>query len=149
MSSIDVGRRDFIHSAAWIGAAIMMGACMGGRLKVDDHNGAPMQGFALKPMKKVRVACIGVGSRGRSALRRLSQVPGTVVAAVADLFQDRIDGEHAWLKKNGKPAPAMRTFSAMPCAATAAAPIQNAPFRKSLLFCCMSDPFNVYANCYL
>ena len=107
MDSIDIGRRGFIQSAAWVGAAVMMGGCMGGRLKVVGPNGAPMQGFALKPMKKVRVACIGVGSRGTSALRRLSQVPGTVVTAVADLFQDRIDKELAWLKKNGKPAPVL------------------------------------------
>ena len=91
MSSIDVGRRDFIHSAAWMSAALMAGECLGGRLKVTGPNGAPMQGFALKPMKQVRVACIGVGSRGTSALRRISQVPGTVVTAVADLFQHRVD----------------------------------------------------------
>ena len=107
MSSSEIGRRGFIQSAAWMSAALMAGECLGGRLKVTGPSGAPMQGFALKPMKKVRVACIGVGSRGTSALRRLSQVPGTVVTAVADLFQDRIDKELDWLKKNGKPAPVL------------------------------------------
>ena len=107
MAKMDIGRRGFIQSAAWTSVALMAGECLGGRLKVVGPNGAPMQGFALKPMKKVRVACIGVGSRGTSALRRLSQVPGTVVTAVADLFQDRIDKELAWLKKNGKPAPVL------------------------------------------
>ncbi len=107
MDAIGVGRRGFLQSAAWTGVAALAGKCMGGRLKAVAPNGAPMQGFALKPMKKVRVACIGVGSRGRSALRRISQIPGTVVTAVADLFQNRVDGELAWLKKNGKPAPVL------------------------------------------
>ena len=107
MSSSEIGRRGFIQSAAWMSVALMAGECLGGRLKVTGPSGAPMQGCALKPMKKVRVACIGVGSRGTSALRRLSQVPGTVVTAVADLFQDRIDKELDWLKKNGKPAPVL------------------------------------------
>ena len=107
MASMDIGRRGFIQSAAWTSVALMMGGCMGGRLKAVGPNGAPMQGFALKPMKKVRVACVGVGSRGRAALRRISQIPGTVVTAVADLFQDRIDGELAWLKQRGKPAPVL------------------------------------------
>ena len=107
MDAVGVGRRGFLQSAAWTGVALLAGKCMGGRLKAVAPNGAPMQGFALKPMKKVRVACIGVGSRGRSALRRISQIPGTVVTAVADLFQNRVDGELAWLKKNGKPAPVL------------------------------------------
>jgi len=105
MDSIQVGRRCFIRSAAWTGAAAMLGGCLGGRLKVTGPSGAPMQGFALKPMSKVRVACIGVGVRGRGALRRISQIPGTVVTAVADLFQNRIDVELKWLQQAGKPAP--------------------------------------------
>ena len=50
MSEIDVGRRGFIQSAAWMGVALMAGECLGGRLKVAAPSGAPMQGCALKPM---------------------------------------------------------------------------------------------------
>ena len=98
-------RREFFKSAAWMGAVAMAAGCANNPLKLFGTTGAPMQGFALKPMKKVRVACIGVGARGRAALRRISMIPGTEVAAIADLFQDRIDGELKWLRENGKPTP--------------------------------------------
>ena len=98
-------RREFFKSAAWMGAVAMAAGCANNPLKLFGTTGAPMQGFALKPMKKVRVACIGVGVRGVSALRRISMIPGTEVVAIADLFQDRIDGELKWLRENGKPTP--------------------------------------------
>ena len=98
-------RREFFKSAAWMGAVAMAAGCANNPLKLFGTTGAPMQGFALKPMKKVRVACIGVGRRDVSALRRISMIPGTEVAAIADLFQDRIDGALKWLMENGKPTP--------------------------------------------
>ena len=98
-------RREFLKSAAWMSAVAMAAGCANNSLKLFGTTGAPMQGFALKPMKKVRVAVIGVGRRGVSALRRISMIPGTEVTAIADLFQDRIDGELKWLKESGKPTP--------------------------------------------
>ena len=98
-------RREFLKSAAWMSAVAMAAGCANNPLKLFGTTGAPMQGFALKPMKKVRVAVIGVGRRGVSALRRISMIPGTEVTAIADLFQDRIDGELKWLKESGKPTP--------------------------------------------
>ena len=104
---MNLNRRDFFRSTAWMGAMAMAAGCIGNRFKMFEPCGAPMQGFALKPMKKVRVACIGVGVRGRAALRRIATLPGTEVAAVADLFQDRVDTEIKWLKAHKKPAPAI------------------------------------------
>ena len=98
-------RREFLKSAAWMSAVAMAAGCANHPLNLVGTPGAPMQGFALKPMKKVRVAVIGVGRRGVSALRRISMIPGTEVTAIADLFQDRIDGELKWLKESGKPTP--------------------------------------------
>ena len=103
-------RRDFLKSTAWMGAVAMASGCTSNPLKMFGTTGAPMQGFALKPMKQVRVACVGVGARGSSALHRISMIPGTVVTAVADLYQDRIDRQLKWLKDNGKPAP-KKTFA--------------------------------------
>ena len=103
-------RRNFLKSTAWMGAVAMAAGCSSNPLKFFGTSGAPMQGFALKPMKKVRVACVGVGARGAGALHRISMIPGTVVTAVADLFQDRIDNQLKWLKDNGKPAP-KKTFA--------------------------------------
>lgn len=109
---MNVNRRDFFKSTAWMGALAMAAGCIGNKFKMFEPCGAPMQGFALKPMKKVRVACIGVGVRGRAALRRIATLPGTEVTAVADLFQDRVDTEVKWLKDHGKPAPAIAVAGA-------------------------------------
>ena len=98
-------RREFLKSTAWMGIAAVAAGFADNPLKLAGATGAPMQGFALKPIKKVRVAIIGVGRRGISALRRVSMIPGTEVVAVADLFQDRIDESVKWLRDNGKPVP--------------------------------------------
>ncbi len=102
----DGGRREFLRGTAWMGAAALAAGCAGNPLRMFGTCGAPMQGFALPPMKKVRVACVGVGSRGSSAVHRIAMIPGTEVVAIADLFQDRVDRQVKWLKENGKPAPA-------------------------------------------
>ena len=76
-------RREFLKGTVWMGLAAVAAGCTHERML--GFSGAPMQGFAMKPIKKVRVACIGVGKRGMSALRRISLVPGTEVVAV-DVF---------------------------------------------------------------
>ena len=101
-------RREFLKGAVWMGLAAVAAGCTHERM--FGFSGAPMQGFAMKPIKKVRVACIGVGKRGMSALRRISLVPGTEVVAIADLFQDRVDRERKWLKDHGKKVPTL-TFA--------------------------------------
>ena len=103
-------RREFFTSAAWMGAVAMAAGCANNPLKLFGTTGAPMQGFALKPMKKVRVAVVGVGARGAPAVHRIAMIPGTEVVALADLFQDRVDRQVKWLADNGKPAP-LKTFS--------------------------------------
>jgi hypothetical protein len=104
---VDGSRREFLRGTAWMGAAALAAGCTGNPLRMFGTCGAPMQGFALPPMKKVRVACVGVGARGSSAVHRIAMIPGTEVVAIADLFQDRVDRQVKWLKENGKPAPAM------------------------------------------
>ena len=100
---MNTNRRDFLKGTAWMGAAALAAGCMSDGLKLTGAVGAPMQGFALKPMKKVRVAVIGLGIRGATAVHRLAMIPGTEVVCVCDLFQDRVDTELGWLKRNGKP----------------------------------------------
>ncbi|MBQ7189314.1 MAG: Gfo/Idh/MocA family oxidoreductase [Kiritimatiellae bacterium] len=107
---MDQSRRDFLKGTAWMGVAAMATEGAAAPLKLSGTTGAPMQGFALKPMHEVRVACVGVGSRGSAALHRIASIPGTRVTVIADLFQDRIDQQVQWLKANGKPAP-VKTFA--------------------------------------
>ena len=109
MNTCKHSRREFLKGSAWMGVAAVAAGCTSNPLKFFGTTGAPMQGFALKPMEKVRVACVGVGARGAGALHRISMIPGTEVTAVADLFQDRIDKQLKWLKDNGKPAPKIRS----------------------------------------
>ena len=106
MAMHEGGRREFLRGTAWMGAAAIAAGCSSSPFRMFGTCGAPMQGFALKPMKKVRVACVGVGARGSGAVHRISMIPGTEVVAIADLFQDRVDRQVKWLKDNGKPAPA-------------------------------------------
>ena len=64
MEEMKASRREFFKGTAWMGVAAMAAGCSSNPFRFFGPCGAPMQGFALKPMKKVRVACVGVGARG-------------------------------------------------------------------------------------
>ena len=96
-------RRDFLKGAAWMGAAAMAAGCMSAGKKICDSTGAPMHGFRVPPMKRVRVGVIGVGSRGSGAVQRIAQIPGCEVTALSDINPARLDAAQAWLKAHGKP----------------------------------------------
>ena len=98
-------RREFLKGTAWMGATAIAAGCMSDPLRIGGTIGAPMQGFALKPMKKVRVAMVGVGVRGIEAVPRIAAIPGTEIVCICDLFQDRVDAQVKWLKDNGKHVP--------------------------------------------
>ena len=98
-------RREFLKGTAWMGATAIAAGCMSDPLRIGGTIGAPMQGLALKPMKKVRVAMVGVGVRGIEAVPRIAAIPGTEIVCVCDLFQDRVDAQVKWLKDNGKHVP--------------------------------------------
>ncbi len=108
--NVSFNRREFLKTAGWMGALSMAAGCVGGKFKMFAPSGAPMQGRALKPMKTVRVAVVGVGARGRAALRRISGLPGTVITGICDLFEDRVDTERKWLAARKKPLPKITAF---------------------------------------
>jgi len=92
-------RREFLKGTAWMGAAAALSGCI---TKVGGEG--TMSGFAAKPVAKVRTAHVGLGMRGPAAVHRMSAIPGTEVAALCDLYQDRVDAQQKWLKENGKSA---------------------------------------------
>ena len=94
-------RRDFLKGTAWMGALAMMGGCA---TDFKLTSGGAMQGFACKPLKKIRVGVIGIGRRGCWAVERLSQVPGVYVTAICDVEDFRLKEGNAAIKKSGKPA---------------------------------------------
>ena len=65
--------------------------CVNARYKLTCGSGAPMQGYADTPLKRVRVDIVGVGFRGIDAVDYISRLPNTEVAALCDLYQERID----------------------------------------------------------
>lgn len=70
------------------------------------RKGACMAGFRAAPLEKVRVGIIGLGHRGPGAVHRLASIPGVEVAALCDLFEDRVAKQAKVLAGLGKPAPA-------------------------------------------
>jgi len=100
-------RRGFLQGAAWMGAAAVAAGCVGRRSAVcglGGAGGAPMHGFRVEPMERVRVGFIGVGARGTAAVHRIAQIPGCEVAALSDINPTRLDAAQKWLKEHGYPA---------------------------------------------
>ena len=92
-------RREFLKGTAWMGAVAALSGCV-----TKLGGSGTMSGFAAKPISKVRVGVVGLGMRGPGAVHRLSAIPGTEIAALCDLYQDRVDRQQKWLRDNGKPA---------------------------------------------
>ena len=96
-----VNRRDFLKGTAWMGATAVVAGCQLNRFGFGE--GGQMQGFALKPMKRVRVGFIGIGGRGSPAVHRVSMIPGVDIVALCDKRQARVDENLAWLKGRNYP----------------------------------------------
>ena len=94
----DMNRRDFLRGTAWMGAAAMLSGCQLNRLGFGA--GGSMQNFALKPMKRVRVAFVGVGQRGTAAVHRVSMIPGVDIVALCDKNPAAVEENLKWLADN-------------------------------------------------
>ncbi len=94
-------RRDFLKGTAWMGAAAALSGCVTGAAKVCAPG--QMTSFAVAPIKTVRVGVVGLGMRGPSAVHRLAAIPGVEIAALCDLYPDRVERQQKWLEGKGKP----------------------------------------------
>jgi predicted dehydrogenase len=84
----ELDRRHFIRTAA--GTAAAAGAFLGAA-----------KGAGIDPSQKLKVGFIGTGGRGTgAAVQALSADDNLVLHAVADVFQDKIDGALAQLAKD-------------------------------------------------
>ena len=95
---MNTNRREFLKGTAWMGAAAIAAGCIGRASGIGGLGcgaGAPMHGFRVPPMKRVRVGFIGVGSRGTAAVHRIAQIPGCEVSALSDINPKRLDAAHA------------------------------------------------------
>ena len=101
---MDKSRREFLKGTAWMGAAAMAAGCMSrgaAQCGIGGGGAAPMHGFRVAPMERVRVGVIGVGGRGAPAVHRLAQIPGCEVTAISDINPERLDAAQKWLKEHG------------------------------------------------
>ena len=119
-------RREFLAGTAWMGMAAVAAGCMSKGTASDGASGdgatasgggvgssvrglgggagAPMHGFRVAPIERVKVGFIGVGARGFHAVKRIAQIPGCEVAAISDINPERLDAAQKWLKEHGYPA---------------------------------------------
>ena len=106
---MESSRREFLKGTAWMGMAAAAAGCMSKGSAISGlggAGGAPMHGFRVAPMKRVRVGFIGLGVRGAPAVHRIAQIPGCEVTAISDINPERIDAVQKWLRDNGRPAAA-------------------------------------------
>ena len=92
-------RREFLKGTMWLGAVAALSGKAAGAVKLADTG--TMSGFAAPAIKEVRVGVAGLGMRGPGAVHRLASIPGVKVAALCDLFPERVEAQNAWLKANG------------------------------------------------
>ena len=104
---MNTNRREFLKGSAWLGLlAGASGCCIS---KLLPSIGAPMQGYACKPLRRVRVGIIGLGNRGRGAVHRLAMIPGVEIAALCDIREEAVAEQVKWMKNERHPS-AKRTF---------------------------------------
>jgi len=98
---METTRRDFLKGTAWMGATAALAGCVTKASKLVDAGG--MTAFCVAPIQKVRVGVVGLGMRGPGAVHRLASIPGVEVAALCDLYPERVAVQQKWLADNGKP----------------------------------------------
>ena len=95
-------RREFLKGTAWMGAAAMVAGCADMKFFTGTE-GAPMQGFAVPPMKRIRVGIVGLGARGGGPVNRLPCIPGVRVTALCDIVPEKIARRQKELTDRGYP----------------------------------------------
>ena len=75
-------RRSFLRGAVLAGAACSVANGLKADTPATASCGAPMLGFRCKPMERVRVGVVGLGSRGMGMISRVGKLPGVDVPAV-------------------------------------------------------------------
>ena len=98
-----IKRRDFMKGTAWMSAAAIAAVNPLGINAAENNSLSGVQtmaGFAALALKTIRLAFIGIGSRGSAAVRRVSRIPGCKIEVLSDLRKEAVDENTKWLKKN-------------------------------------------------
>ncbi|TXG39778.1 Gfo/Idh/MocA family protein [Seonamhaeicola maritimus] len=87
----NLNRRSFIKKTSLTGVALSLGGILNSYSKnefVLENNNQYMGDFTAPKMDVVRIAMIGVGSRGSGHTSRLASIEGTEIVAISDLYED-------------------------------------------------------------
>lgn len=109
---MESNRRDFLKKTLLTTGVLSTGlvSCAG----ADNRSGGKksrisatqtfnMCGYAAPKIDKVRIGFVGLGMRGPGAVRRMSHIEGVEIAALCDVYPDRVEKMQAYLKERGLP----------------------------------------------
>ena len=89
MKNID--RRDFIQKTGLSAAGLYISNTLNLSAQTRPLTASDYMGdFAAPKLKTVRIALIGVGARGSGHAAQLSQIDGTEIVAISDLYEDLV-----------------------------------------------------------
>lgn len=110
---MDSNRRDFIKktvlSAGMLSAGLVsctnkqqngQTAKGGGSSRSQLFN---MSGYAAPKLDKVRIGIIGLGMRGRGAVRRMSHIDGVEIVAICDKVPEKVERSQKTVEEKGLP----------------------------------------------
>jgi predicted dehydrogenase len=95
-----INRTDFLISSAMAAAAIPAAANAG----LFTRQRRNMCGCGAPPLDRIRVGIIGLGMRGKGAVKRLSKIRAVEIAALCDLREAMVERSQGMLKEAGRPA---------------------------------------------
>ena len=96
-------RRDFLKTTTIAGfGAIAAGTAITGCTDQLFHPGqANMIGYRAKPVDRIRMAFIGVGSQGSSHVRNFLKIENVEIKAVCDIIESKVGRIQKWVQEAG------------------------------------------------
>lgn len=109
---MESNRRDFLKTTLIAGGLLSTGliSCTQSQEKdkkirtgLSEKQAFNMCGYAAPKLEKVRIGFIGLGMRGPGAVQRMSHIEGVEIAALCDVYEDRVEKTQKYLTDRGLP----------------------------------------------
>lgn len=104
-------RRDFLRALGALGAGITAAGALpsaeAAPASARPRGARYMGDFAAPKLEKVRWGAIGLGARGSGHVEQLSQIEGSQVVAISDLYEDLARRSAKAIESLGRPVPAL------------------------------------------